>query len=480
MKAAGRIILLIIVTCGCYYDLDMPHVVSVEPGKNRISVDLDSSVTVLFSEKMDTMKTSKEFTLSSSAGYVEGYFSWADGDSILIFRPSEPFKRAEKYTVRITEEAEDSNGNDLRDEFVSSFYTAGDNVRPVVESFEPEDNSTGNGEDAVVAVFFSEEMDPDTLYEGMAISPATEGYYEWNSDRTAAMFRPLKGFCYGVTYTVTVNTNMRDAAGNSLVEENIFRFTVGDDFAPPELSVFQNNIEPLYFDENIQVEGAEKNGSIVMDFNEVVAADMIAGAVSIVPEAGFYISTSVVDSGNVSITRAVINFTEDLAGEEVYTLKISSSIKDLQDNSLAGDYRYVFVTNGTFSLRPYVSRIGDLASIDTVPWNINDIVMSGLYETDNLYEDIAIDFSSVIDPLSLEITVDMVAGNSGTIPVVVNTDWPVNPPDAKFTRLSFGLYGVSIGKTYRIRVKGGTGGLKDQYGNFMKEDFEQIIKFNPL
>lgn len=478
MKLYAHVLIFALLVSGCYDDFDMPDVISATPERNQIAVGLDTQVVVTFSKKMDTMKTSNEFSLSSSTGSVRGYFSWSNGDTVLNFRPAEPLGRAEKYTIRVTEDAEDSKGNDLDEEFVSSFYTGGDNTKPVVESFSPAADSIGNANNTVVAIVFSEPMDPDTVYDGFIISPAAEGYYEWNADHTVAMFRPVYGFNYGVTYTATVNTSIKDSAGNSLDKEMNFNFTVGDDFTPPEFTVYQDNPVPLYLDENDLVGGAEKDGSIIIDFSEVVNIDRIAGAVSISPAARFFISTSTVASSTGNITRAVLNFTENLSSEETYTLRIGSSITDLQDNSLAGEYRFVFITNGFYSVTPAVRSIGDPV---ITGWPMNDIVILALPvdasgNAVKLYDGITIDFTRLIDPLSLEITVDMVAGSSGS-PSVVNIDWPVVAPAGEFSRLTFGLYDISPGKTYSIRIKGGAGGLKDQYGNFMKGDFVQMVKF---
>ncbi len=479
IKRKAYILFSVLLLAGCYDDFIMPVVVSASPGRNENSVDQDASVSVRFSKKMDTMKTSNEFTLSSSSGAVNGYFSWGSDDTVMSFRAAEPLKRAEKYTIRITDAAEDSEGNDLDEEFISSFYTGGDIVQPEIDSFLPGANSIGNAADTVVTVVFSEPMDPDTIYEGLSVSPAAEGYYEWSADRTTALFRPLYGFNYGVTYTATVSRAMKDAAGNSITEEESFSFTLGDDFIPPELTVYQDNAAPLPFDENQQVSGAEKDGNIVIDFSEVVVTDIISDSISITPAGKFYITTSTVVSGGVNITRAVINFTENLESEEIYTLRIGSSITDLQHNSLSREYRYVFVTDGHDSICPLVLQIGELATIESAPWTQGEIVIMGLENaSDNFFPDIAVNFNSVIDPLSLEITIDLTAGYTGVFPEVVNINWPQGPPEEKFTRLTFGLYNVSPGKTYIIRIKGGTAGLKDRNGNYMKDDFLQIIKFN--
>lgn len=481
MKKIIYLLLSLVVSLCCYDDYSMPCVLSSVPGSNEISIDLHAQVTVTFSKSMDRVKTSNEFSLSSQSGEVSGNFLWSNNDSVMTFVPSEPFLRATKYTIRITEDAEDSKGNDLRDEFISSFYTAGDDVKPYVESFFPAANSTGNTRETVVTVVFSEQMDPGTIYDGLNVSPAAEGLYEWNSNFTVATFRPLYGFSSGITYSVSVNTSIKDAAGNSLGEDYNFSFTVGDDFIPPELTAYQDNSARLYLDENFQTHGAEKNGSIVLDFSEEVAADKIAEAVSLSPAADFYIRSGTIDLDGHRRTRAFICLTENLESEQIYTLRVSSVITDLQMNNLERDYRYIFVTDGLCSLSPYVTRMGDADLIDTDPWHLNDVEILPLAVNEygnaiKLYDNIVIDFSSAINPLSLEISVDLLTGDAGS-PSVVNIEWPEVIQGERFTRLRFGLYGVSPGKTYGIRIRGDSSGLRDKSGNLMKEDFVQIIKF---
>lgn len=481
MKKILYLLLSLMVSLCCYDDYSMPCVLSSVPGSNEISIDPRAQVTVTFSKSMDRVKTANEFSLSSKSGEVSGSFSWSGNDSVMTFVPSEPLSRATKYTIRITEDAEDSKGNDLRDEFVSSFYTAGDDLKPRVESFSPSADSIGNTRETIVTLVFSEEMDPGTIYDGLSVSPAIEGLYEWNSNCTVATFRPLYGFSYGITYTVSVNTSIKDAAGNSLDEDHNFNFTVGDDFIPPELTVYQENSTRLYFDENFQTHGAEKNGGIVLEFSEEVAADKIVEAVSLSPAAVFYIRTDTIGQDGLRRTRANICFTENLESEQIYTLRVSSVITDLQMNNLERDYRYVFVTDGASSLSPYVIRMGQAHLIDTDPWRMNDIEILPLEVNEygnavKLYDDIVIDFSSAINPLSLEISVDLLTGDAGS-PSVVNIEWPEVVQGERFTRLGFGLYGVSPGKTYAIRIRGGSSGLRDKSGNFMKDDFVQIIKF---
>lgn len=469
--------LSVLLLYGCTFDFEKPVVISATPCNYEIFVSRDSEITVNFSAAMDTMKTVNEFSLSSPSGQVNGFFSWNSGNRTLVFKPETPLERASKYTICISDDAEDSSGNDLEEEYVSVFYTGGDDIPPAIDWYMPEENTTGNAANTAVRIRFTEAMDTGTVYDGISISPPVEGFFSWDEGDTLAVFTPLKQFSYGVTYSIKVKSSMRDAAGNSLADEKAFSFTVGDDFTPPYLSVYQDNAPILVFDENFQNTGAEKDRDIVIEFSELVDTDCIIDALSISPSAEYYISTETVVAGDAEYIRAVIHFTGSLRCEDTYTLKIGSSITDLQNNRLVKDYRYVFVTDGTESHALTVINAGDLTvAAITTPWPVGSIPLLTIGGTDKFYFNIGIEFSSPVNPLTLDMTVDLLTspGNTGSI---VNIDWPSSAANGNFSLLSFGLYNVSQFNTYRITVKGGANGLKDMNGNYMKEDFVQIVRF---
>ena len=467
---------LIFIT-GCFADMDFerPEIVSVYPSHNSTLVPHDSGVIVEFSKGMDTVKTNNEFSLSGDSGNVDGTFSWSDGDTRLTFIPRGNFL-PEKFTLRITKGAEDKEGNDLKNEFISFFYISGERGSPVVSSYSPGANTIGNPRNSSVVINFSEPVNLNTIYGGISVSPSIQGYYMWNSgadDSASITFTPLYGFDFGVTYTVTVSDAILDVSGNRLRDPVTFSFTVGDDFVKPGVTVSQDLTPPLAFDESHVTHGGEKNRRIILRFSEIIKTDNLRSAVTISPSSVFYISSETTGGA----TTAYINFAENLLSSEIYTLRISSSITDLQNNSLIRDYRYVFVTDGVNSLPPVVNEIGNQNPV-TPRWLKGDIQMLALQTlplNPLLYPDIVVDFNHDINPHSLSIHAETAAGIGGS-PTVINIDWPDGPP-AKFTRLRFGLYNVQSGNIYKIVIKGGKNGLKDMNGNFMKNDFIQMVQF---
>ncbi len=471
------ILMALMLLTGCYADLDFdrPEVTGVYPGHNSTLVPADSQVIVDFSKSMDTVKTNNEFSLSGGSGNIDGTYAWSNENKRLTFTPRNNYP-AEKITLRVTKGAEDIDGNDLKNEFISVFFINGESGSPFVLSHTPGVNSTGNLPGSPVEITFSEPVDLNSIYSGITVAPSIQGYYLWDAgvlDSTVIRFIPLYGFEYGVTYSVSINNSLLDISGNRLRDPVTFNFTVGDDFVKPEVMVSQDIAPPLNLDESQVVNGAEKNRRIVLQFNEIIKSDNLRSAVTISPSAVFYISSE----STGTETTAYINFTENLLSMETYTLRISSSITDLQGNPLTKDYRFVFVTDGADSVPPDVDEIGNLNPAFT-PWVMNDIEMMALQALPAdplLYPDIAVNFNHEINPHSLSIHAETAAGTGGS-PFIININWPDGPP-AKFTRLKFGLYNVQSGNIYKIVIKGGRNGLKDIKGNFMKKDFVQMVQF---
>ncbi|HOP31088.1 MAG TPA: Ig-like domain-containing protein, partial [Spirochaetota bacterium] len=103
------------VITGCYGDdmFERPSVISVSPERDSTTVLPDTRIVIVFSRQMDTVKTNNEFSLSNGSGNIDGYYSWDSEGRSLTFTPKSNISMAEKYTIRVTEGAEDTRGNDL-------------------------------------------------------------------------------------------------------------------------------------------------------------------------------------------------------------------------------------------------------------------------------------------------------------------------------------------------------------------------------
>ncbi|TAL34408.1 MAG: hypothetical protein EPN93_11840 [Spirochaetes bacterium] len=448
--------------CGAVMDnlgFGQPTVRSVSPANNAVNIPGGAEIVVRFSKEMDRVKTAEEFSLSTTEGEVYGYFSWEDGGTTMRFQPRTPLDGT-LYTVSVSTGAEDMDGNDLEKEFSSVFYVNTDSQRPAILSYDPANDSLGISPLANVNVNFSEPVDLDSIYSAITLTPSVEGTFQWNPAHTSITFDPLYELEYGTTYTATVSDSLRDANGNSLQESLSFNFTVGDDFIKPTvLSVLQLPAGAAW-DETATTNGIERAGDLLITFSEQVARADMEGAITLTPDAGFYIDANITD------TTARLVFDSPLESETAYTLKIAKSIRDVQHNQLEREYAYRFFTNGPLSLRPTVLTMAD-AGGDWNPTEIEPLTYAGLE-----YAGVVIRFSQAMRPASINVTIDIAAGSAQGSPQAINPEW-----NGALTEYTFAMDDMYAGKVYRIRVKGGSTGARDANGNSMKEDFVQYVRF---
>jgi len=459
------------VLCRCDFETDfsMPEIVSISPVDGATGVSRDTSIDVVFSKEMDTNKTSNEFSLDSDAGRVEGYFTWSPDGKRLSFKPARNLGEATLYRVSIASSAEDIHGNDLRKSHVSIFSVSADLAPPRLISFAPA-NDSAVAPDAVISLVFSEAIDLNSLYGGVSISPPLEGRYSWDASHALITFTPLYPMPFGTTYAVTVNTDIRDASGNRLPDTEFFNFTVGDDFTKPTLAVSQPP-SPGLWSEDIENQGVEKGDDIVILFSERIAVSELRSAIAISPAASFYIDT---DAGHPT---AGLKFLEPLESEAHYTLRISPTIRDMQNNPLAKEYLFHFLTNRPGSIAPRITSITDpRIPGGWIPGETQPLSFELSPAGEPWYPDVRIHFCTRMNATSLVITVDRVIG-TGTTPRVTGPDWPDAPPEPKLGVYEFDLTGVMAGNLYKITIKGGAGGLRDLNGNYLKEDFIQYVRF---
>ncbi len=464
-----------------------PHVSSVFPDRFASGVPGDVTIQLAFSERMDAVRTSEAFSLTSPSGRIAGYFRWSDDGRIMSFTPASPLADPGMHTISLDTTAEDHLGNDLAREFHSFFSLRGDVTRPRVVSHSPAFHAENGVPDPVVApgaavsVIFSEAIDVDTLHRGFSVSPAVQGLFSWNETRTGITFDPMQDFSWGSSYTVTLGQSIADISGNTLECEYSFSFTIGDDFTGPAvLSVTQESTGVALMEETT-VERIEKREPLTLRFSEPVSRESLAGAISLSPSCSFHVEAP------VSGAEAKIVFDRPLESETGYALTIDASLSDVNGNRSTREARFFFTTNGARSIRPAVSFItdethGPYAEPPVAAW-AHDRIETLEYmppvppSTISVFPGVYLRFTQEIDPASVRIDITREAGCGTGLPLVVNPDWPDISPDGAFHVYRFDLADVDAGDIYRITVRGGPGGLRDAFGNTMEEDYTQCVRF---
>lgn len=220
-------------------DVTPPTVITTNPINAAIGVVPDKKITATFSEPMDSLSTTKSFTITNTTlggTAITGSVSYSG--TTAVFSPSANLSPNTTYTGTITTGAKDLAGNALVHNYVWSFTTrATDLTPPTVISTDPINAATGVALDKKIVAFFSEAMNPLTittttfvLKQGVTAITGTVSYAG-----TSATFTPSANLASNKVYTATITTGSKDLAGNSIVNDYVWSFTTGLSINPPSI-----------------------------------------------------------------------------------------------------------------------------------------------------------------------------------------------------------------------------------------------------
>jgi hypothetical protein len=220
-------------------DMTPPHIMVVYPANDAIGASITNSVSVTFSEPMDTTSAQGAFSLSDGVTPLAGTFSWSD--DTMTFDPSSDLSLSTKYYVKVKTSAKDTSGNPLASEFNSSFTTAAgpDTTPPSITEVSPVDLATDVLITANVSITFSEQMEATASQNAFTLSAgvtAINGTFTWSGN--AMTFDPSSNLSYSTTYSVKVTSSAKDTAGNSMASEFNSSFTTAavPDTTPPTVT----------------------------------------------------------------------------------------------------------------------------------------------------------------------------------------------------------------------------------------------------
>jgi alpha-tubulin suppressor-like RCC1 family protein len=121
------IIFAIMIHIGCNdpgsgSDEEQPNILSVFPENGETAVPLDASIIILFSERMN--QNSVEQAVSLNPGNLQLAFSWnSNGNELQITPDIGYYDKVKTYTLTIAETAENMNGENISEDFITTFTT---------------------------------------------------------------------------------------------------------------------------------------------------------------------------------------------------------------------------------------------------------------------------------------------------------------------------------------------------------------------
>ncbi|HUX54686.1 MAG TPA: Ig-like domain-containing protein, partial [Williamwhitmania sp.] len=230
--------LIAVITFGCKKDDNNvsvnPEVVSSAPANNTADIALNSKVSATFSVEMNpSSMTASNFTLQQGTSIVSGTVEYIDKTA--TFTPSANLVANVIYTATIKSGVTDLSGNTLTSDYVWDFTTSGvvDITNPTVTLTAPLNNATGVASNKVIAISFSENMDPSTInastFTLMQGSTAVSGTVNYSAK--TATFTPSSLMTAGAVYTANISVGAKDLAGNALATNTAVEFTISSSTA---------------------------------------------------------------------------------------------------------------------------------------------------------------------------------------------------------------------------------------------------------
>ncbi|UCE73665.1 MAG: Ig-like domain-containing protein [Methanomassiliicoccales archaeon] len=184
-----------------------------------IEVDLNTNVSITFSEAMDYPSVEGAFSIEPE---VEGNFIW--DDNTIIFNPVELTNNT-LYIVRIGEGGSDLAGNGLVSSYQFSFTTKRDPYPPFIIEVSPHGSDVPI--ETSIIVTFSEKMNLSTLYGSFKIEPFIPGSIVLEGGSMG--YVPNGRLAKKTVYNVTITSGAEDLAGNSIEGNYSWEFETESD-----------------------------------------------------------------------------------------------------------------------------------------------------------------------------------------------------------------------------------------------------------
>jgi len=200
--------------CGTTADSTGPAVASTSPANGQTGVDVQTSVSANFSEKIVPWSASA-FTMNwDGVTNILGNTA-LQSDSIMVFSPSSLLCYGRTFTARIDTSVTDRCGNHLSPVYTWTFQTAADTVTPKILSSDPTSGDTLVSVNKSITIRFSEAMDTASTRAAFSINPSVTGIFSWSGD-SIMTFSLAETLAFRRQYQVTVGIGARDLAGNNL------------------------------------------------------------------------------------------------------------------------------------------------------------------------------------------------------------------------------------------------------------------------
>jgi len=365
---------------GSQSDLTPPLVSSISPLKGASSVGTNTEIVIEFTETMDVATlTSENLELYEGTQKIPVTVSYAG--NIIMLKPSRTLAASSNYVINVKKAVQDSAGNSMSADFTSTFSTGGglDSTSPMVSAVFP-----ANGASNIptvqrgILLIFSEVLDPLSVTKNsiqIQNSKSEIIYGSYNRLSNSIVFYPTTDLERSVAYTVRVNKEIKDLAGNSLEQDSTFTFSTAPYFATdfPSLITFS----PSSISSNLTdgQTGVNPATTIRFTFPEAIDPNSVNESyITLADNLGnLIVGTFSFRNNNLSV---ILDPSVDLLSNTIYTVSVLDGFKTLSGKRLSSVFILSFTT-GAVSVPQYTigGTISGLAGSVSIQNNATDTLI---------------------------------------------------------------------------------------------------------
>lgn len=430
-------------------DTVAPTVSFTAPVNGQTAVPFDRKVSVAFSEAMDpaTITTTTFALTGPSLTVVPGTVA-ATGPSA-VFTPTNPLMAGTTYTATVTTGAKDLAGNALASNYVWSFISGpvADTIAPTVSFTAPLNGAIDVPSNRIIHAGFSEVMDPLTItaatfkLTGPGVTPVPGTV---TSLGTSATFTPSTPLANSTIYTGTITTGAKDLAGNSLATAFVWSFKTGalaDSIAPTVTVTSPANTAPA----------VPVNRKIGIAFSEVMDPLTVSTATVTLKGPG---TTPVTGAVTIVGSSALFTPAANLANNTLYSVTVTTGVKDLAGNAMTSNYIFTFTTAA-------VATTDEVPTTDVIAPTVTLTSPTNAAIAVPVNRNVNVSFSETMDSSTITALTFAMKGPGG-----VAVPGAVSAIDTSATFIPANL--LANNALYTVTV---TSGVKDLAGNAMAANY---------
>ncbi|HCL58044.1 MAG TPA: hypothetical protein DHW82_13700 [Spirochaetia bacterium] len=474
-------------------------------------MNLTPSFVITFNKAMDQEKFAALFSFS-----VPYRLTWDASGMVLTVTLLSSLSEGSTYKINFDTNMKDSAGNTLDKDYEYSFRMGSTAVPLSISSLTVDSadlftlkETTLNNQKPSIVITFNNPVLQSSFAENFSISPSINNKdYQWSNGDAVNGYKTVTVVFYEnldwhTRYTLTFSKDMTDKSLNKMVEEKVYYLNIGNDYTKPSLTKIETvngtespsvllslspvissncNADPAFWDDFRHC--IERSDQFQFVFSESMDIKTLRDNIKFISyDSGQSVSFLVTE---VNSTTYKLMPQELLTSSGRYEIVLNQDLKDIQGNSLAGTsqgtYRFQTDANNSSSIevteydqtgggtKSKIWKYPNATHIWEVFPNYGSLALSSNKSVDIL----AFHLNKEPDPYTVRqnISITSVSGTGS-----VTLSWDKIRVEQNGTGSDWIIYideidfGTTHDSFYKMTLLGGSSGVKDKYGNQMKNNY---------